>query len=1386
MSFHVYQILELGPLQPNEQVFENFTDSRTGAPTTTEDLSTIHQTSSNEITAQYPTHPTPSGEIVPHPIISWEPSQKFMQVKQKFESYILYQYPCVPCSFCSRLLYPEKAKWTQKIENFEYPLIQANLNLRLIENPNPPENRIAVCSSCKKNPRRNFPPYLHPIPVEIQQIPLFKRKYLSLIYLHSSLGRTSNLGAYSEYRSIVGTFGYSKNIRSLTLYSGMIGAFLEEYNPNSQDHCWFDRSLIAGANWLADNNPYLREYKNALVTNSSGSVSSFPTATHLSDDETAPEFQSGDIIVPHQNFPSEIHNEDSHYSRLIAGFIKNDDSNDDSNSLPVSFDFDHLEALLFPDLFPDGHGDYKEMKSCSRNQQQRIDTYGKYIKQRLLGVDSRFRLHHHWPAWSYLQLEKLRNFQNNQRIANQKNVDGTHRLPTAVEIIEKSAYMSGWRFSETNTSTIPSFIRTGDTYFNQKLMHLNTMIRNLNLPTLFITLSMAESHWIHLRHILGASDNFDTVPSNRPLHTTLHFIHRHQNLKRLIWKDPDVSGWGNCKDYFERVEFQNRGAAHTHSVYWTSKPIEEMISENVIRSDVPDPNLEPELYECVMRLQIHSCNSKCDGPAPYGERCKKGFPQPFSPHTYADPNNLRYTYRCVNPLDQWVVPYHASTLLIWNAHMNIQYITSRGLAKYINKYIAKPEPSHLFNVKEGDLFHEYVHARRLGSMELMFLLLGETICNSSVQVKYIVTDPPSVRSKCILPFSRINLDDDELYWKDLIEKYLARPNGEPFDNITYKDYIEQYDIKLSAINSSSRTIYRDNLGNYVVKRKTNILTRYRNLQLEHGELYFYQKLLLRVPARSEGDLIGTYETYRDHYLARFPEEFGNSIKSDQQNQHHQTINMLDQYTNLIENLLYSLQSLLTQDIKGIIKSQLENIKILPPIVPNNSMLSLPSCQYNCVQTIFNYMGPRDTYHYPYFFISGSAGTGKSFLINLFAKKFSELNKNFLLMAPTGVAAVNIQGQTIHSALRIWSHSGRYQTLAFTDQEFKQELRKIDTIIIDEISMVQASLLTFISEMFSGIHQIFAPFGGINVILIGDLAQLPPINGHPVYQSPVWKVFYPIFLRHSHRQQNDPFFYNILQKIRLGNITPSVWRFLQEKANQSLSLEMSSLHTSYIVGFRKSASYINQIICNHLPALNNKFMISEAIDCVDGRMVDNSYEHLIKNKTNLPGSLRLQLGAKVMFLNNSQIHHQICNGSFGIIIDIDIENNNVRVAFSVSSAIVDIAVSKQTSHFLINGVPATRTQFPLHNAFALTVHKCQGLTLPDVSLSLDSQIFTSGQAYVSLSRCSKWEDVKINSLSRGAFKVDPSMIKEYERLEEIATRPLPYTVHGAHQFANNSS
>jgi len=118
------------------------------------------------------------------------------------------------------------------------------------------------------------------------------------------------------------------------------------------------------------------------------------------------------------------------------------------------------------------------------------------------------------------------------------------------------------------------------------------MVTELGLPTLFITLSMAEGKWDHLRAILSATDNSDTLPTNRPYHVTSHFLHRLRSMKNAIWKNEKLSELGTIQDYFQRVEFQNRGAAHTHTCLWSTYSIEQMIHNNVIRSDMPDPNYE--------------------------------------------------------------------------------------------------------------------------------------------------------------------------------------------------------------------------------------------------------------------------------------------------------------------------------------------------------------------------------------------------------------------------------------------------------------------------------------------------------------------------------------------------------------------------------------------------------------------------------------------------------------------------------------------------------------------------------------------------------------------------------------------------------------------------
>jgi hypothetical protein len=397
------------------------------------------------------------------------------------------------------------------------------------------------------------------------------------------------------------------------------------------------------------------------------------------------------------------------------------------------------------------------------------------------------------------------------------------------------------------------------------------------------------------------------------------------------------------------------------------------------------------------------------------------------------------------------------------------------------------------------------------------------------------------------------------------------------------------------------------------------------------------------------------------------------------------------------------------------------------------------------------------------------------MINLITNDLNNKKSKYLLLAPTGVAAANIRGETIHSALRIQESSSGFQTLIFHDYEYFKILKSINTIIIDEISMVSAALFSFISNMFSIIQQQTTAFGGLNVIVIGDLAQLPPVTGLPVYKSSEWKIFYPLFLKQPQRQNQDIQYYNILQEIRLGKISLNTWTSLYQKAemfDHQKPLNVA-LNITNIVGYKQTANRINNIICNMLPVNEDKFLISSAIDFINGQQYNpDDSQKLFKNKTNLPSHLRLQQGVRVMYLKNNLIEQNICNGTIGIVTDINLESLKVRIAFSVMGGIIDIEIKKETTTFIIDGKPSSRCQFPLQNAFALTVHKTQGLTLPEISLCLDQQIFSAGQAYVALSRCSDWTKVHIASLHPSAFITDSSMIKEYERLELKAAIPLP--------------
>ena len=233
---------------------------------------------------------------------------------------------------------------------------------------------------------------------------------------------------------------------------------------------------------------------------------------------------------------------------------------------------------------------------------------------------------------------------------------------------------------------------------------------------------------------------------------------------------------------------------------------------------------------------------------------------------------------------------------------------------------------------------------------------------------------------------------------------------------------------------------------------------------------------------------------------------------------------------MLDRLLLSLHEQIPLNIYKIIRIQLDNIKIFPYIIPQTAILELPQDQYHALSTISTYMGQNDGIKWPYYFITDSAGTEKSYTVNLIINILNQRNSNYLLLASIGIAAQNIGGKTIHSTLHLIPTQEFFYTQIFTDKNLYNYLKKIDTLILNKTSMVSAELLDFISETFARIHNNAIPFGGINVILVGDLVQLPPITGQTVFHATVWKLFYLLFLEIPQRQHTDNIFYQMLQEI----------------------------------------------------------------------------------------------------------------------------------------------------------------------------------------------------------------------------------------------------------------
>jgi hypothetical protein len=427
-------------------------------------------------------------------------------------------------------------------------------------------------------------------------------------------------------------------------------------------------------------------------------------------------------------------------------------------------------------------------------------------------------------------------------------------------------------------------------------------------------------------------------------------------------------------------------------------------------------------------------------------------------------------------------------------------------------------------------------------------------------------------------------------------------------------------------------------------------------------------------------------------------------------------------------------------------------------------------------------------------ITGPAGTGKSFIMKMIVEMLKGGGRRAVRTASTGTAAINIGGSTIHSFTGIGINDNiRPGTLTRWRQQKNyvwENFETLDTLMIDEISMLnekQFDLVEAVARFMLDNHKKAA--GGLQVIVCGDFLQLPPVSGSFAFKSDAWKrLNFGICQLETSFRQTDPTWFNMLCKLRKGQRDAYTVDRLFSRVLGRMTTPPENTDCTQLFSKRAVVQKVNEERLAQLPppyverdytAVTKVYKIhkmplsTQTMTEHIHTYVGNSEPAIMLDKHfKVNHSILLKTGCKVMLIENG-VAPNTANGSVGVVTSIAMDS--VEVLFEGHEK--PVKISPVTWEYTNQGKHEaySRRQLPLILAYAITIHKAQGMGLERAKTSLrENEIFQAGQAYVALSRVHTLEGLLLEAFSPNTVRAHPECLKFYQQLDEERRQQAEYT------------